>query len=738
MNKILSYSSCLLFAVILIGMLGSGTEGVSLVEVTPKQIEILGNIGSSSFQDPLTVLAAEGDISNLTFTSSNLMEATDGRSWITSTNILVMPSDKKDIKKGQSRDFSITVQNVPSSGQYKGTLYVSYNDKQDTYREALPISVLAFKINATPPKILLKFEKAILFPDKDSIQWAADLNGERGWIPDSVISVLEGNMSAILGTLINGEDMSQVRADQILQKAVVETASDRQGLELNATFINPQGRNPSLKAGKYIGTLMIRSKDLGVVATLPVELQVRYSSLAAWILIALGIFTSILLQWWNTTGKKKNTLDGDLLSLEEKVKGANITNKCREKINEKIWEARDFAHRGKLENAETSYTAANASLQDCETKKQGLDKQSNEIDSLISGWSTVEQKIKEIYPQIGKQPPTTAIMENSNLLKNYVPGIRKDLADLKKNIGIKYQDTVELDLTMKEQIASLQIFTAQRPDGILDSLLGLRKSINEIGENYRSELENRIHNIGSILLQINDKRAPIDLLDGIKSFLTDMRSIASLIEELNKLENHVIQFEKQGIPHPDFKYEFLNCRNAIMQSDIRTATDAIEILRSKILGLPHAARKDDKAAVSASAVNTEVYTLVSKAAEYSVEEHKIDACIEISAGAQSRIKLACNLAYPVRLIAHVISQFKANLIAQLTPDRREFLINAVVFLIAIPILAIIGYNQLYASNATFGSKSVLEEYLALFLWGFGIQMGSATVSSILKNLQGSA
>jgi hypothetical protein len=49
-------------------------------------------------------------------------------------------------------------------------------------------------------------------------------------------------------------------------------------------------------------------------------------------------------------------------------------------------------------------------------------------------------------------------------------------------------------------------------------------------------------------------------------------------------------------------------------------------------------------------------------------------------------------------------------------------------------LAVFGYSQLYVNNPIFGANNLWQEFLLLFLWGFGIQSATADVAGISKNI----
>ena len=245
------------FIVLLLNSVMKEAIAQSGVKITPKHLDISGILGSSPFQHNFKVQAVTQDINELAFSPGNLMEIYEGKSWITGVNVLISPTIKS-IKKGQSKDFVITVQNIPQSGRYDGTITLTYKGQTAEAQDALLISVRAVKFSPVPPQVMLRFEKSLFgFGGKDKIPWILALNEDIGYAPVEIINSTFKTASIKIAPLVHSEDKSQIiRPEDILLQPTPEERSTNQGLEIKMTF-----SNPNVGAGKYSGNLTVRSKD---------------------------------------------------------------------------------------------------------------------------------------------------------------------------------------------------------------------------------------------------------------------------------------------------------------------------------------------------------------------------------------------------------------------------------------------------------------------------------------------
>jgi hypothetical protein len=732
-----------LILVLLVGLGVGETEAQSPIDITPKELVILGITETQPFQHPFTVWAVNENITELIFSPGNLMEITRGKSFIAGTNVQVNPAVTR-INKGLSQDFVVTVQNIPESGQYDGSITVSYKDQPVDAQDTLPISVRAAKFNVTPPQILLKFDKSFLgFGGTKSRTLA--LNEFSGQAPQEMIATLAKSTSVRLDPLIHGEDKSEVISkDKILKSVVIDNTSGGQGLAIKATFANPQ-----VAAGTYSGTLTVLSTDLGRLTSVPVEVQVRYPWWLALLLIFAGILVSLMVSWWNTTGKKKNAIHGDVLKLREKLSSSDITRTCREEIEDMLNKVHELLDDDKWDDAQNKSKDAKTSLETCVDKKKGLRKKAEEVGGMIDLENDVRGKVMKLVNN----------NTGADVLNVYLPSLEGDLKTLKKEIDDEHYDSGDDD-TLKEKITDLEkklnAFTDPAPDGLLNGLANLEEDMRSFPQAYHDLLERGF--IQPIRKDLSDVRRDINI-EGLSGKIKSAHTQFKIVDELLNWDRLIDEYQQKGYVMSNAKNELQNCKDYLKsgiyltEKSVDDIKKAIEKDKLEAKGkLPPSYRQKFEAAFSDPDRQTRSIKMASILSEALGTEdlpgkdklslmtllRDIETSVEIT---PSEVETAQVPAFEAREVpSSSLLQRLQSLLDSFrqwwTPERKESTINIVLHVIVISILAVLGFSQLYANNPTFGARNVWEEYLALFLWGFGIQTGTATVTGVLKTFRG--
>ncbi|MBE9572326.1 MAG: hypothetical protein IMF11_16990 [Proteobacteria bacterium] len=739
-----------LILVLLVGPGVGETKAQSLIEITPKELDISRIIGSQPFQCPFTVRAVNENITDLTFSPGNLMEITRGKSFIPGTNVQVNPAVTR-INKGQSQDFVVTVQNIPESGQYDGTITVSY--KGQPVQDTLPISVRAAKFNATPPQIILKFEKRLLSTGKP-IPWTLALNEFSGLAPQEMITTLANNTSIRLDPLIHSEDKSKVISkDKILKSVVIANSSGGQGLTIKATFTNPATfTNRQVAAGKYSGTLIVQSTDLGLLTSVPVEVLVRYPSEGlAWLLIFAGILVSMMVTWWNTTGKKKNAIQGDALKLREKLSSSDITAKCREEIENMLNEVHALLDNDKLVDAQNKITDAKTTLETCVDKKKGLLKKADEVKRMMEN---LENDVMKRVMKLVNNP-------DAAVLKVYLHSLEGDLKTLKKEIDDEHYESGD-DEALKEKITDLQeklnAFTDPAPDGLLNGLENLEEDMDSFPQEYHVMLEDTF--IKDIRDDLRNIRRDIDIgevRDKIKGAHTQFEDADKLIKDLKKYGELIKKRKESEFDMRTAEKKLKKCKEFLETGNIKMAKELQEDIAKAIKEaeqetmdkVAHPYLKELEAVQNLSDPqerSSKKVEILSKVLDAGGLTEKDELCFRewrnfsrTSVETLSEVEEA-QAPSPEEeetnppLESHRLQDF----LQWWTPEWKERIIKIALYSMVIIILAVLGFSQLYANKPTFGAEDVFGESLALFMWGFGIQTGTYTAASVLRTFRGQA
>lgn len=314
----------------------SSSVSASTLQLDPQELLINGSLGTDFFQASINVTALDSNITDLNFMPCNLRMITPPGPWapqflVSSADIQITP-DIKTILKGQTIEYLIKVQNIPRPGQYNGSIFLSYNEQSGGTPETLPISLLAYKFNASPiflefekglfeidgisetlpislfltdkfnaspSRIFLDFEKRLIetiggtWPQSRSIE----LREESGQAPQDTKKYLAKNLNATLEEMVNVDDKScTFCGSDNFQFGHAIFENDR--IILNATFKNPKG-----DVGKYMGVLTVTpNNSLWPVISIPVEMRIRLMpGWFAFSLIFLGVFISYITTYWNKT-----------------------------------------------------------------------------------------------------------------------------------------------------------------------------------------------------------------------------------------------------------------------------------------------------------------------------------------------------------------------------------------------------------------------------------------------------
>lgn len=713
-----------LIVILLLGYWVEEAKAQSIIEVTPKQLSISGIIGTSSFQHPFTLHAVNENITELTFSSSNLLEITGEKSWISGSNIQVTP-EVKTLRKGQNQDFIVTVQNIPESGQYEGTIAISYKEQDVDAQETLLIIVQATKFSANPPQIILKFEKSISGIGGAVVPWTMALNEYSGLAPQEMITTLSKNTSISLDPLVDNEDKSLIiRPEQLLldKPVISETRSYGQGLTLNVNFSNPQ-----VPAGKYSGMLTVRSRDMGVLATVPVEVQVRNSSLLAWLLIVLGIFASLLVNWWNTTGKKKNAIRRDELEVRRKLDNAEITETCRNEIKETLNDVDKLLDDDKFVDAQNKITEAETA------RKKGV----NDMKKLVEKVSEIKDIKDDLDNKVVKKLEDL-VAADAPVIKTYMRKIKTDLEIIEKDIKQEKYLSVDdgiLNLKVNDQKKKVDAFIFDAPKGLLDSLEELKEDLKRLDKSYQPALEHDIKNITENLGSIVREKDVEDVLGKINYAAQQIQKVDSLSGQLKVFLRQIEEGRVHGFNMDKANEELDKCKGYLADGNISMAENHIKDIEKAIEeASPPLPTPSAPLAVASSNYLTNA-VLGIKDAGYT-EMFKAEEKTP-SAPKRSELNQKPSIERSEKSLLQKKSNFFISFSEWWTPERQELSISIALYIIAIAILAVIGFSQLYANNPIFGAKSFGEEYLALFLWGFGIQTGTATVAGVLKEFRGS-
>lgn len=693
------------------------------VEIIDAQVVICGSIVGGQFQGAFKLRADGAGVEALTFTPGNLREVVEGKLWLTPANIQITP-DANTIGAGQTQEFVVNIQNVPKAGQYDGVIAIRYKGQAADAHDLISLSVRAVKFTPIPPKLLIKLEKCLFCGGGDDPHLRVSVVEEGGGVrlPDELKNKFVSNLSVILAPLTNSEDESQVLYPVLSPpltggNGVTGSTQDLRAV-LDRTFKHPQ-----VGAGRYVGSLQVRSEGMGLVAAVPVEVRVRYSSYLAWLTILSGILISLLLRWWNTTGKKKNSLQSRAYELSNEIEAAKITESCRRELREILSGLRPVLARDDIDNADKTLVDVRNKLAGCVSEKEVLLKKAAEVRAMLGESGAVEGRLKQVF------------LPSHPVLAEYWPRVRASLEALESNIREEaYAAGDALEQAIDAERKRLDEFSGQ----VLDGLDELAARADGIVRDYRGAfgqeadaLEGGLNRgyvevAKSHVAGIRAERDRSQVVAEIREDVDDLRTAERVVRSLINYDRIIKELKGKGVDTREAEGELGGCKVLLNSASISLADEA----RAKVEGAIKLAFER----FSSSASNTREVKNVERVMQVSIADaapppdgrgrdvgrRGADASAAVTPGARS-----------ARLTSSL-----SKLRVSLTPARKERMVNVTLWLIFIPLLAVVGYTQLYEVNPTFGSKSPWQEYVTLFLWGFSIQTGTATVSEVLKTVRG--
>lgn len=680
------------------------------IVITNSDISISGVIGSSLFQGSFTIQAAASDVEELVFSPSNLREVSEGKVWQNSGNVQITP-DTKIIKKGRTQEYVVSIQNISQSGIYDGTIAISYKGQPSDAQDKIKLSVHAMKPSAVPPQILLRFEKCIIClgnTDAAPVKISLDEANEK------LSQEMENGEDAVVGRLApltNSDDRSQVIFPDLAPISKVTAIRDplHHGLVLESKL-----NSPEVEAGKYTGTLVLHSKNIGMLSSVPVEIQVRYPAWLAWVLLVLGIFISLLVSWWNTIGKKKNAIQSKAYGLSGKLTTADITGECRRTLRDMLEQVGEKLSNNDLEEAEKVVKDIGSTLITCQNEKKALRKKAAEVEALVNQLASAESELK------------TLALQDSDIIKKYLPTLKSSLEKLKNDIDHEVYSTA--DETLNSNISSHSQLLSDLTTSIIKNFRELEKDLADLVTEFRKafgpEADTLKASIDATVFQSIKERISNIISD------TDSMQAAARIMEAN---NDAVKIDK-AIRNL-VSYVGIVTRLKSTGVDVRTVEAAIERCKASIMALnvpqveadmPNITKALEETTLDKAGVKEEVKSVV----------QVLEARVR-SKGTATRTVIPFEVPGMTAENEIFFLRWAREFSGFWKPSRREAAVNVALWILIIPTLAVLGYSQLYSNNPVFGSKNVWQEYLTLFLWGFSIQTGTATVSDVIKSVRGS-
>ncbi|HEX2091588.1 MAG TPA: hypothetical protein VHG28_04265 [Longimicrobiaceae bacterium] len=679
--------------------------------ISPQAIELVGIVGAASSQQRFTLEAAR-DLRDLTFVRGALRRS-GGADTIPGSFVEITPV-VTTLRRGERQEFVVTVNSVPAPGTYGGWIEVSYAGKAEGAREGIQLSLSAARLTTIPARGVLEFANAAWGMGRtreDGIAIGLDAGDER------VSSTLLGRLAREIQFGVTPLVRTGKEWETIVLRPVRDTTF-RADEDAQYLLKFP---NPGAEPGVYTGKLTLKSSQVGTIATVPLEVRVRGAEWLAWLLLLVGLGTSWWVTHWNTVGRRKNSLRGELMAVEARLERANVTARRRRELTAELDAVRRHLEQGRLEQAEQVVRGASAGIEEASAKKTALQEKAAEVHKVRAGFRSVADRVRE---EAGAQ---------ASVLR-YVERIDQRLGAIASDIeGERYEDAADERLRASVEAGS---GAARDLDSLLGDLKEIRDAIDRLNRDFRQAYPDRADITAALSREyLEDARFELASIDGpadvaaVKQRFTSIRETLSggldVIGRLRAFEMEIQRREREPGRSLGRSRAALTELLACLEGGTVPAQAELDALRRVI---------DSEAAPTQEKGGKEEAAPEGGAGSFAKAEAP-------SVGAPASFPPGpAPVSSPSPLPSHRgeegVRRWWRDVRRWWTPQRTDLAMKVFLNLLALAILVPIGFDQTYGKSATFGSNDLVMEYFALFLWGFGIQAATATVGGVLTTIRG--
>ena len=670
--------------------------------------------------------------------------------WIAGNS--VTDSAPADLAEGESEIVTVTVSGVSAPGLYRGNLAIGH-DGAGAPSAQLAVTVEAVQLAPSPEEIEFElvrpgifgiggsgvFETELELFQIDERPSSALMDGLRKELQVKLTPLRqEDEKSKVLrvarprdevgfgGDTLNlrfalakpdSEEEQPADTRPASKTALDKGAPPAEGERPGSAGEEPapeSGGGPRMLTGSYTGTLRLSHPKLGSVAAVPVKVNVKASTWQAWLMMALGVVTSWFITYWQTTGKARNAQRGTLGRLRARVESSALTAASRRDLESRIAKGYDLVAAGKTAEADTLISEIETALPTAIDSKRALVAKAAEVEGMQTPIARTRHVLAETF------------QENQPVFR-YLDGLFVRVERLKKEIELEVYaaatDQTLLDEVTAIKTAQTQLATVaeqvRRAGYEVDRIAAVFQRSFPTEKPIRKALDNAfVRDVREKLGLAPDEEAVTALATSMSAVASSLVGVDSAVRRLRFFQEHISSHQETGSRMAKSAKAIAAHIADLRLGQVPTASKLDELIRliSEDLGATASTR--------ALAKTPEITKLARRDNEARIE--LISRVIEVPFMAKKAPKPPADEAPPV--------PWPQKLLDQLTPKRKERVVNILLYAVAFAITLPIGMIQTYYNDETFGG---FMAYLAVFLWGFGIQTGTATAASVLTTIRGS-
>ena len=342
---------------------------------------------------------------NLSVTSHDLVDSKTG-AVILSDNIEIEALPPK--KNIQKQGFKVTIDGGKQPGEYVGKLEIRHGDRPadaplTILLEVIIESVPSVDVDVNSKSIVLATQQPLLMP------WFGWF--ERANAPKAAIYLIQSAQGSAVIQSATVLALHNSQGETLQSDSVKINTSLPLTLKGNeAASIEIEAIREKMRAGEYTGILLVGVRNQPMPIQVPLRLQVKHAPLLPFIVLAGGLLTAFLLNWWNSEGREKGNLVKAIQKLEEDIRtGKKLQVNERNKAMELLEKAFSSVEAGDpLKEIEDEFEMALAFTTESRDKAEKF---------LIEALSPLQKSVKNISL---KSKVKSALVQQLQDMENHV------------------------------------------------------------------------------------------------------------------------------------------------------------------------------------------------------------------------------------------------------------------------------------------------------------------------------
>ncbi len=753
---------CLLISLPLLTAPARAQSG--LIAVDREVVEIFGTLGSGALTGSLR-LTAEQEVGDLVLLASDLMDVTGSgvlRDPIPASALSINPAAEwEQLAAGKSVQVAFQVAPPAEVGIWSGTLTVRWGSPEPGELQ-LPLTLTA------------RNRPALSVAEPGRLK----VTGVRGQqVPRTFLLRETANGVPTTGLQVVTQDLPGSQGGSVLPADRIQAGLPDTQLEgggwMTVSVIFDLGGVPS---GEYTGSLLV-TDDYHNALTVPLEVSVKDRALWPVLVLILGVALGRSISTYRTRGRPRDRLTLRIAALRDQVRQerqfqevlqgsvekiliqaeAELVSGDWEKGNEAAERAEALIMRWRQDRAE--WVEQIERIRDLSGCVEGMTSEAPTVQELrrrlvridLEDFETPEAMEEEVtrvkvalsrFEQLAerlRQIRHVLQQHRGHLPAEVFQAWQIQVEDLQRRLDVlRTDDETEVQVLADDMVAKSRELKAaidnySRMEGRRKACVGeARTAVNELGSPGSPTLP--IASAADQALQRvegEQDRDPESTTDWAENIWRGTWSALHILPLAGEEPGSVAEAGRALRSWLSDGNNYLQATDSFRaalkerESALQTALQASQVAVEWPVELP------PPQAPAAKGILTDLHRLEISMALESTPTTGLELAEAIDEAALSEPPSGC-LAGLLKLFAFERPRAREAEDAQSSRARLR-LFTITTYIVALGLLAWVGFNELYASSATFGAKGALD-YFALLVWGFGAEATRSAVTDLVTGL----